>query len=140
MKRKLKIFPLLFALLFAASALAQQPFKGRFFCDDTKITLTLDLYQESLEAPGLGFLGKVHGYMSGRGVYGTWLVNSFKINAQTATLRLSNDIGSDSQTVVLTLQGDSLMTYETREGNHIRKAQGRKLVKVADRMTFRRAQ
>ncbi len=130
--------PVLLTVIFAAKALAQTPFKGRFFCEETKITLNLDLYEESLEAPGLGFLGKVHGYMTGRGVYGTWLVNSFEIKDKEATLRMSDDMGADSQTIVFTQVSDSIFLYAAKGGNNIRKAQGRKLVKVADTMKFRR--
>lgn len=117
---------------------AQQPFKGAFYCKDANISIVLDLYEESLEAPDLSFLGKLHGYMSGRGVYGTWLVTDCKIEDKTATIRFSNDVGSDSQTIIFKQKSDSLFDYKAVGGNVIKKAVGRKLVKIEDELLFKR--
>lgn len=117
---------------------AAKPFKGRFVCDANKITMQLDLYETSLEAPGLSFLGKVNGYMHGAGVYGVWLLTGFSVKDGTATLRMSNDTGSDSQTIEFKMQTDSLFHYKAVGGNAVKKAQGRRLVKIEPEMDFRR--
>lgn len=117
---------------------SSQPFKGSYFCEDTKISLELDLYEESIEAPNMSFLGKLHGYMSGRGVYGVWMVTDCEIDGTTATIRLSNDVGSDSQTIIFKQLSDSIFSYKATGGNSVRKAIGRKLVKVEENMTFKR--
>lgn len=135
-----KLWLLLAAGLLAATGAAQhleQPFKGTFYDEQEKIRLCLDLYQPTLQAPGMSFLGKLHGYMQGN-IYGVWLITSFKIKKQTATLRLSDDLGADSQSIKLTLEGDSLLHYEAIDGNHIRRVEKRKLVKIPDRLTFKR--
>ena len=44
---------------------------------------------------------------------------------------------SESQDIELVQVSDSILTYRARGGNAIRKAVGRKLVKVTDQMTFR---
>ena len=54
----------------------QQPFKGHFYCPETKVHLYLDLYEESIEVPGFSFLGKMQGYMEG-GIYGTWMLMKY---------------------------------------------------------------
>ena len=130
----------IFCSLLAIGAFAQmqQPFKGRFVCDAKRITIQLDLYETSLTAPGLDFLGKVNGYMFGGGVYGVWLLTDFSIKDNTATLRMSNDTGSDSQTVEFKMQSDSLFHYKAVGGNNVKKAQGRRLVKIEPEMDFRR--
>ncbi len=142
----LRIYIFLFLTLFTGMEVvsqtdtlhSQQPYKGRFFCEETKISLYLDLYEESLEAPDLAFLGKVNGYLSGRGVYGTWLVTGFEINNEEAVIRLSDDAGSSSQTILFRPLSDKLYEYTARGSNNVKKAKGRRLVDVPSKMIFRR--
>lgn len=137
-----KILFILFILLIPPYATAQEvdalPFRGTFFCTSEGITLCLDAYRESLTIPGMSFLGKMNGYMMGRGVYGTWMVTSCKVEGRTATLRLSNDMGSDAQTVTFKAINDSTFHYEAIGNNVVRKAVGRKLVKIVPQMNFTR--
>lgn len=139
MKNKLLLF--FCALMLAGGQLSAQtadrPFKGRFYNEENRIYLTLDLYEATLDAPGLSFLGKVNGFMNGN-IYGIWLLTSNKIEGKTATLRFSNDQGSDAQTVRLTAQSDSVLIYKALDGNSIRRVEKRKLVKIPSEMTFRR--
>lgn len=116
-----------------------RPFAGHFYCAETDTHIYLNLYEESLTAPGFSFLGKMHGYMNG-GIYGTWMLISHKTNGKKATLRFSNDIGSDSQNIEFTQTSDSTFTYHAVGGNAIRRAVGRKLVKVTDSMQFKKLQ
>lgn len=116
---------------------AARPFEGRFYCKETGLNIYLNLYEETLEAPGFSFLGKMHGYMLG-GIYGTWMLTKHEIKDKKAILRFSNDIGSDEQDIEFTQTSDSTYTYRAIGGNAIRKAVGRKLVKVTGNMDFRR--
>ena len=115
--------------------LAQRPFEGHFYCKETGVNMYLNLYEETLLAPGFSFLGKMHGYMKD-GIYGTWMITKFNIKDQKATIRFSNDIGSDSQDIEFAQKSDSLYTYHAVGGNSIRRAVGRKLVKVTGDMVF----
>lgn len=115
--------------------LAQRPFEGHFYCKETGVNMYLNLYEETLLAPGFSFLGKMHGYMKD-GIYGTWMITKFNIKDQKATIRFSNDIGSDSQDIEFTPKSDSLYTYHAVGANSIRRAVGRKLVKVTGDMVF----
>lgn len=135
MKRKILAFCL--ALFATTSVMAQRPFEGHFYSKDLGVNLYLNLYEETLEAPGFSFLGKMHGYMRD-GIYGTWMITKCSIKKNTATIRFSNDIGSDSQDIEFKLLPDSTYSYHTVGGNAIRRAEGRKLVKVADDMVFKR--
>ncbi len=128
MKRMTAI--LLLVMATTLCAIAQRPFEGHFFCKETGVNLYLNLYEETLEAPGFSFLGKMNG---------TWMVIKSNIKSDNkAIVRFSNDIGSDSQDIELTLNADSTYTYRAVGGNAIRRAVGRKLVKVAGEMTFKR--
>lgn len=115
----------------------QQPFKGHFFCKETGVNMYLNLYEEDIEVPGFSFLGKMHGYMRD-GIYGTWMIVQSEAKDKEALIRFSNDIGSDSQDIEFTQQNDSIFIYQTKGGNAIRKAVGRKLEKVPGRMVFKR--
>ena len=138
---KSKWLSVLFALVLAGGHLSAQtagrPFKGRFYNEENRIYLTLDLYEATLSAPGLSFLGKMNGFMHGN-IYGIWLLTSHKIEGKTATLRFSNDQGSDAQTVRLIALSDSVLMYKAVDGNSIRRVEKRKLVKIPSEMTFRR--
>ncbi len=132
-----KIIAFSLCLLSTLSLMAQRPFEGHFYCKEVGVNLFLNLYEESLEAPGFSFLGKMHGYMRD-GIYGTWMVTKCSIKKNTATIRFSNDIGSDSQDIVLKLLPDSTYSYHAVGDNAIRRAEGRKLVKVTGDMVFKR--
>ncbi len=141
MKRFLSFFPLTFA--FALCSMAQstsqppRPFEGHFHCKETGVNLYLNLYEETISVPGFSFLGKMNGYMNGN-IYGTWMLVKHSIEGNTAHLRLSNDIGSDTQDIDFTLNPDSTYTYDAIGGNAIRRAVGRKLVKTTGHMIFER--
>lgn len=142
MKHLLTItFFLVCALSFSVHAQTSQntirPFEGHFFCRETGVNLYLNLYEETLSVPGFSFVGKVNGYMKG-GIYGTWMLVKHEIKGKTARLRFSNDIGSDSQDIEFTQTSDSTYVYHATGGNAIRKAVGRKLVKVTGEMNFKR--
>ena len=80
--------------------------------------------------------GPMNGYMNGN-VYGIWMVTSCKVeDEKTATLRLSNDLGSETQQVRLTVENDSTYQFEQEDGAVIKKVVNRKLVKIPKKLTF----
>ena len=144
LRHKLLGLALLSASVFGySSAVSAQtekpkPFKGIYENAENRVIIRLDLYESTLTAPNLDFLGKLNGYMHGRGIYGIWLLTDFDIKDNTAILRFSNDTGADSQTIEFTQLNDSTFRYKAVNGNNIKKASGRKLVKIASEMIFRR--
>lgn len=137
-------FALLLACVigFSTPAAAQSekplPFKGIYENAENRVIIRLNLYEPTLTAPNLDFLGKMNGYMHGRGIYGIWLLTDFDIKGKTATLRFSNDSGADSQTIEFTQLNDSTFRYNAVGGNDVKKASGRKLVKIVSEMEFRK--
>ncbi len=135
MKRKM-----LFAafISMAAMAHAQDVWKFKAECQEEKVNLNIDLYNESIEVPTMEMFGPMNGYIQGKGVYGVWMVTSLKIKSdKEATIHLSNDLGSETQAVRLTLQNDSICTFEQIDGNVIKKVVGRKLVKIPKKFELR---
>lgn len=121
---------ILIALCFGSSLLAQGPWKLKLYCPEESVRLHIDLYEESIEVPGMEMFGPMNGYLNGN-VYGVWTVTSFKIqDDKTATLRLSNDLGSETQKVTLTQQSDSLYLLHLDGLCVIKRVVGKKLVKV----------
>lgn len=123
------------SILLALSAVVSaqtldQPFKGHFVNRENNVHLHIDLYEESLIAPGFAFLGKVPGYINGN-VYGTWLMVSHKVKGDNkATLRFTNDIGSDAQNIEIEMLNDSTLAYRATGSAAIKKVVKRKLVKI----------
>ncbi len=114
------------------SAHADEPWKFEASNSKEEIKLVVDLYEETVDVPGMEMFGPMNGYIQGKGVYGIWMVTSVKIkNDHEATIHLSNDLGSETQTVRLTLPNDSTCVFEQTNGAVIKKAVGRKLVKIS---------
>ena len=126
-----QILSLFFAILcFSSVTSAQGPWKIKLLCPEEDIRLHIDLYEESIKVPGMEMFGPMNGYLGGN-IYGVWTVTSFKIqDDRVATLRLSNDLGSETQKVTLTQQSDSIYVLHFDGTNVVKRAIGRKLVKI----------
>lgn len=135
---------LLFLLLFpfvrsnAQAVAINDTTRATFYCEEEGIRICLDMGNESLTVPGMSFLGKVHAYMNGK-IYGVWMLTKRERKGDTAILRFTNDIGSDSQTVELKPLPDGTYQYTALEGNNVRRVKGRKLIKVPDTMVMKRS-
>lgn len=117
-------------------AMAQQTFKANLSCKEENLHLTIDLYEESINVPGMEMFGPMHGYLNGN-VYGIWTITSSKIiNENTALIRLSNDQGSETQEVKLT-KNENEYIFEQVDGVSIKKVVGRKLVKIPKKLIFK---
>jgi hypothetical protein len=128
-----------FHVLFTALHMqAQRPWKMNLTCPEEKITLRMDLYDESITVPRMEMFGPMNGYLGGD-IYGVWTITSFEIkNNREATLRVSNDLGSETQRITLTQQTDStwLMRFEGR--NVVKRVNGKKLVKIPSSFLMRK--
>ena len=112
------------------AAFGQQPWKLQLHCPEEKIDLKLDLYEESIEVPGLEAFGPMNGYMDGN-IYGVWYVVGFDIkDDQHATITIANDLGSEDQKLTLTQNADSTYQLKFLGYNAVKRAQGKKLVKI----------
>lgn len=108
-------------------------FNGEYFNSEVGLHIFLDLDKESIEVPTMEFLGPMHGYMQG-GIYGVWMLIKYELKGEKLLLRFSNDIGSDSQTIELSPLGENKYRYRAVGENLVRKAVGRRLVKIVDTM------
>lgn len=109
---------------------AQGPWKFKLLCPEEDIRLHIDLYEETINVPGMEMFGPQNGYLGGN-IYGVWTVTSFKIqDDKNASLKLSNDLGSETQKVTLVQQSDSIYTLRFEGTNVVKRAIGRKLVKI----------
>lgn len=109
---------------------AAEPWKLSLTDPNEKIVLNIDLEEESIEVPGMEMFGPMHGYLGGN-IYGVWAVTSFRINKDKAILRLSNDLGSETQEAELTQTTDSTYQLKFIGSTVVKRAVGRKLHKIA---------
>ncbi len=124
-------------LLLSIALRAGEPWKLQLTNKEEQVDLKLDLYEESIDVPGMELFGPMNGYLAGKGVYGTWMVTSFQIkNDKEATLRLSNDQGSETQSILLTWQNDSTYLMELQNGVVVKKVVNKKLVKIPAKITL----
>lgn len=125
-------------LLLAPAASAAQDaetFCGDFYNKEHDIALHLNLKEEAVNVPGLSVLGSTNGYMNGN-IYGTWIVTGFKIKGGTASIRLTDDFGSETQEIGLTRLAPDTFSLEMRNPQVVRKVKDRKLVKIPSRYIF----
>lgn len=136
----MKKIPLTLTLIMASAYFIKgiaEPWKKRLYCDDQKIRLYMDLYDETVDVPGMSDFGPMNGYLGGN-IYGTWMITSFQIKSDSkATLHLSNDFGSETQEAQLTCQGDTIYTLELKGSTVVKRVDGKKLVKIDPKMKFR---
>lgn len=110
---------------------AAEPWKLHLFNKEERMELHIDLYEESIDVPNMEMFGPMNGYLGGGGVYGKWMVTSFKIkDDHVATLRVSNDLGSETQSIQLTWLNDSTYAMELQGGVVVKKVVNKKLAKV----------
>ena len=111
-----------------------QPWKLQLHCPEEKIDLHLDLYEESIEVPGMETFGPMNGYMDGN-IYGVWYVVAFDIkDDKQANITIANDLGSEDQKLTLTQNSDSTYQLKFLGYNAVKRAQGKKLVKIPSEM------
>ena len=122
------------ALAFANALAGSQPWKFRLTSPEEKVNLTIDLYEESIEVPGMEAFGPMNGYMDGN-IYGVWYVVGFDIkDDRQASLTIANDLGSEDQRLSLTQTSDSTFLLKFQGYNAVKRAQGKKLVKIPSEM------
>ena len=115
---------------------AQKPFKCLLVDNENGIKIQLDLYEETVNVPGMEIFGPMNGYLGGN-VLGIWMVTSFKVESdQVAQLRFSNDLGSETQQARLVKKDDNTYTLELQDGVVIKKVVNKKLVKIPKDLTF----
>jgi len=120
--------------LIASASFAQKPWKLNLTSPEEKIDLRIDLYEESIEVPGMETFGAMNGYLGGN-IYGVWYVVGFDIkNDKHATLTIANDLGSEDQKLTLTQTSDSTYQLKFLGYNAVKRAQGKKLVKIPSEM------
>ena len=123
---------IIFIAFFSISGLlfAEGPWKIHLHCPEEKIDLRLDLYEESIDVPGLEAFGPMNGYMDGN-IYGVWYVVGFDIkDDKHATVTIANDLGSEDQKLTLAQTSDSTYQLKFLGYNTVKRAQGKKLVKI----------
>ena len=109
----------------------------KLYSQDEEIRLRINLYEESINVPGMDMFGPMNGYMSGK-ISGMWMMTSKEIlNDKEAILRLSNDLGSETQECLLTQENDSIYKLELKGGVCIKKVVKKKLVKIPSVLKFK---
>ncbi len=119
----------------AISAQEKRLFKGTFYNRENGITIAIDLYDTTITATNYSFLGKMHGYMSGR-LYDVWFITNCKVEDNSAYVTFENDLGADEQNVRFSFDKQGRLLYETQGANNIRRVENKKWVKLPAKMVF----
>lgn len=133
-----KIATLAWGLCLTLTTYAQTPFKCKLYDKENRINLVINLYEESVPVPGLDMFGPLNGYMNGN-IYGIWMITSCKVkNEKEATIRLSNELGSENQEIELSVENDSIFRAKLKDGVSVKKVINKKLVKIPKELIFKK--
>lgn len=125
-----KLHLLLLICFCATKSYAAGPWKLKLTNKEEKIELHLDLHEESIEVPGMEMFGTMNGFIGGD-IYRIWPITSFKIkDDKTARIKVSNDLGSETQEIELIKKNDSIWSMNFIGRNVIKRVRGKKLVKI----------
>lgn len=134
----MKSIATLLCALSAVCAFAETPWKVRLQNKDEQVSVNINLYEETVNVPGMEMFGPMNGYLMGKGVFGTWMVTSFEIESdKRARIRFSNDQGADTQEVRLTWQSDSTCLFEIPERVVIRKVINKKFHPITEKFVLK---
>ncbi len=124
------------AICLCANAKSKSVFSGLLYNKETKITFRINLDTPAVKVPGLPFLGGTNGYMSSGILYGTWIITDFKVGKDNARIRLTNDFGADTQTLIITQIKADTFSVELQQPIVMRRVVKRKLVKINPQYIF----
>ncbi len=111
-----------------ATTLAAQTFKGSFRNEELKITMELDLYNDSVPVPGIDD-EYCYGYLRGN-INGMWVIlRVTSVGEDKALVRAACDNGSDAQNLELTFVDDKLQVRQV-DDTFIKGIAGKKYVKL----------
>lgn len=114
------------------------PWKMGLTCPNENINLIIDLYEESIDVPGLEMFGPMNGYLNGN-IYGVWYVTGFNIlDDKNVTIKVANDLGSENQKISLTQTSDSTWTLKFEGQQVVKRAVGKKLVKIPRELVMKK--
>ena len=135
---KKNTFLLLMSLLLALSTFARrEPFQGAFYNKECRIRMELNLYDTLLVVPDYEFLGKTNGYIRGD-LHEVWFLTTYKIEKGCAIVHFTNEMGADTQELILTPLDSLHLQCEVQGSNYLRKLENRKWVKLPQKMVFLR--
>lgn len=125
-------------LFFCIIINAGGPWKMELTCPNEKINLNIDLYDESIEVPGMEMFGPMNGYLNGD-IYGVWYVTGFDIkDDRNVTIKVANDLGSENQKISLIQTSDSTWTLKFEGQQVVKRAVGKKLVKIPRELVMKK--
>jgi len=133
MKRLATIITLL-SLTLASMAQEVRTYEGQYYNDENDIHLVINLYEQSIDVPGLE-LEKCYGFLRGN-TNGCWIILKVKEKDDShALVRAASEKGSDAQDILLT-PNETGMTIEQTDGANIKGIKGRKYVKLPKTIDF----
>lgn len=135
MKLSKSLLLILFCTM-ASGIFAQQPWKIYLQNKEYNLRLNINLYEETITVPSMEMFGPMHGYLAGT-LANIWTITSCQIESDTkATIRMSNDLGSETQECILTHPNDSTYVMDVKGTQYIRKVVNRKYQKLPTTIVF----
>lgn len=134
MKRTITTLAIAFTSILA---IAQDQFKGQYFCKDLAATLTINLSEKNISLKDLDF-DETYGYLKGN-FNGTWVILKVKkADDSKALVRMVSDMGNDAQDVEFTINKEGNLEMRLVGEQNIKAVDERKYVKFPKVAVFTR--
>lgn len=134
-----KILFFCFLMAFSLVCKAQDEcFKCNIYNKEYNVSLTMNLYEESITIPGQDVLGKVYGYLKKLTDSRVWIIMDVEIDksGKKAFLTMINDYGSEDLEAELSIDGDGNYTLKQLSGSTIKVAGNNKWIKLPKVLVF----
>ncbi len=124
---------LLLMVVCTATTVVAQDFKGHFINDELKISLDINLYNDTIQVPGLSD-ELCYGYLRGN-TNGVWVIlKVISLDKGKALVRAACDNGSDAQNLEIKPVEGKLEVKQV-DGSLIKGLSGKKYVKLPKTFT-----
>lgn len=113
-------------------------FKGRFYNEEHKIYIDINLYDHNVIIPMQEVLGELDGYIASDQCGTTWCIVSSETKGNKATIDVINNYGSEDFRASMQIIGDSILNYSHKGGSTLKFPVNRKWQKIPSQVTFKR--
>jgi len=117
---------------------AQNLIEGKYFCQDQKITLQVNLNEKNIKAPDLDDFEECYGYFQGE-TNGVWVILKIKeIKDNRITVRAISDRGYDAQDMMMKIIDNDSFEFSLVNDQNMKGIKDGKYVKLPKVLVFKK--
>lgn len=128
-----------YLMAMSITALAQQPFVGKYYNDEYKVYLQIDFVNKNVIVPDQEIFGELDGYIGCTECTTVWPITSSTVHGKSAHIEVVNNYGSEDFEASVKIVNDSTLVYEHKGGSTLKFPVNKKWHKIPTKLTFMKA-